>query len=61
MSDEIRAPSAFRSNLARCSYARGDPGVQSTAVQEGSVGPELSSIYGVRLLTYSPFCKADMS
>lgn len=40
--------SASRSNFERCSYSRGDPGVQPTAMKKHSMGPELSAIDGVR-------------
>ena len=40
--------STSRSNLERCPYSRGDPDMQPTAVQGSSIGPGLSSIYGVR-------------
>ena len=45
--------SASRSNLERCPYSRGDPGMQPVGVQpavmqRSSTGPGLSTIYGVR-------------
>ena len=48
VANAIRILSASRSNLERHPYSRGDPGMQPAAVQETSMGPGLSTIYGVR-------------
>ena len=56
VSDVIRILSASRSNLERCLHSRGDPDVHPAAMQKSSTGPGLSTIYGVRRLTYSHIC-----
>lgn len=48
LSDAIGILSTLKSNLERCPYSRGDPGMQPTAVQECSKGYGLSSTYRVR-------------
>lgn len=49
--DAIRILSTLRSNFEMCP-SRGDQGVQPTAIQDCTMGPDLSSICGARWLTY---------
>jgi len=48
VSDVIRILSTSRSKLERYPYSRGDPGMQTTAMQETSMGSGVSTIYGAR-------------
>lgn len=46
----------LRSNFERYSCSRGDPGALPASMQESSMGPGLSTIYGVKRLTLSHVC-----